>query len=87
MVRPPREPPLSKETVARVVEATLGPPPGEVTHSTASAMAKAAGISVSSVQCIWRSHGPRPHRFRQFKLSKDQALVRTQPGLPMKKGC
>jgi len=97
---------------------TLGPPPGEITHWTASAMAKAAGISASSVQRIWRSHGLAPHRFRQFKLSKDpkfveklqdivglymappahalvlsideksqiQALDRTQPGLPMKKG-
>jgi hypothetical protein len=81
-------------------------------------MAKAAGISVSSVQRIWRSHGLQPHRVRRFKLSKDpkfveklqdivglyiappahalvlsvdeksqiQALDRTQPGLPMKKG-
>ena len=29
--RPSRKPPLSKETVARVVELTLGPPPGEIT--------------------------------------------------------
>jgi transposase len=55
--RPPRKPPLSKENVARVVELTLGPPPGETTHWTASAMAKDAGISASSVQRIWRSHG------------------------------
>ena len=34
-------------------------------------MAKAAGISVSSVQRIWRAHGLQPHRVRQFKLSKD----------------
>ncbi len=27
----------------------------------------AAGISVSSVQRIWRSHGLQPHRVRQFK--------------------
>ena len=81
-------------------------------------MAKLIGISVSSVQRIWRSHGLQPHRSRQFKLSNDpkfadklsdivglyvnppdhavvlsfdeksqiQALDRTQPGLPMKKG-
>ena len=81
-------------------------------------MAKAVGISVSSVQRIWRAHGLQPHRMRQFKLSNDpqfaaklrdivglyvdppahavvlsvdeksqiQALDRTQPGLPMKKG-
>jgi len=100
-----------------VVALTLGDPPGETTHWTAEAMAKLAGVSVSSVQRIWRSHGLQPHRMRQFKLSNDpqfaakvrnivglyvdppprhravgrrevqiQALDRTQPGLPMKKG-
>ena len=46
-------------------------PPGEATHWTAAAMAKAAAISVSSVQRIWRSHGLAPQRVRQFKLSND----------------
>jgi transposase len=101
-----------------VVALTLTDPPGETTHWTSAAMAEAAGISVSSVQRIWRSHGLQPHRVRQFKLSNDpqfaakvrdivglyvdppahavvlsvdeksqiQALDRTQPGLPLKKG-
>ena len=34
-------------------------------------MAKVSGISVSSVQRIWRSHGLQPHRMRTFKLSTD----------------
>ena len=34
-------------------------------------MAKAVGISVSSVQRIWRAHGLQPHRVRRFKLSTD----------------
>jgi transposase len=109
-----RIPPLSPEVAKRVVALTLaGPPP-----AASSAMAKAAGISVSSVQRIWHAHGLQPHRVRQFKLSNDpqfaaklhevvglyvdppdhaivlsvdeksqiQALDRTQPGLPMKKG-
>src|SRR3546814_3985696 len=38
-------------------------------------MAKAAGISVSSVQRIWRSHGLQPHRVEQFKLSNDPQFV------------
>ena len=106
------------EVRARVVAAHPADPPGETTHWTAAAMAKAIGISVSSVQRIWRRHGLQPHRARQFKLSNDpqfaaklrdivglyvdppahavvlsideksqiQALDRTQPGLPMKKG-
>jgi hypothetical protein len=31
-------------------------------------MAKAAGISVSSVQRIWRTHGFAPHRVRRFNV-------------------
>jgi hypothetical protein len=57
--------------VERVVAMTLaGPPPG-ASHWTGSAMSKASGISVSSVQRIWRTHGLRPHLVRQFKLSRD----------------
>src|SRR6266513_3463484 len=115
---PSRIPPLGAEVAARVVALTQTDPLGETTHWTAGMMAKAAGISVSSVQRIWRAHGLQPHRVRQFKLSTDpqfaaklrdivglyvdppahalvlsvdeksqiQALDRTQPGLPIKKG-
>jgi DNA-binding MurR/RpiR family transcriptional regulator len=115
---PPRIPPLGQPVIDRVMALTSTDPPGETTHWTAAAMAKAAGISVSSVQRIWRAHGLGPHRVRQFKLSNDkafadklrkivslyvdppahavvlsvdeksqiQALDRTQPGLPIKKG-
>src|SRR5215467_7340645 len=38
-------------------------------------MAAAVGISVSSVQRIWRAHGLQPHRVRQFKLSTDPQFV------------
>lgn len=72
--RPSRKPPLSKATVAWVMELTLGTP-GEVTHWTASAMAEAAGISQSSVQRIWRSHGLQSHRYRQFRLSEAPKFV------------
>ena len=116
--RPSRIPPLGAQIAERVIALTQQDPPGETTHWTAGMMAKAAGISVSSVQRIWRTHGLQPHRVRQFKLSTDpqfvsklrdivglyvdppahaivlsvdeksqiQALDRTQPGLPIKKG-
>ena len=116
--RPARLAALSGEVVASIVSGTLEKPPGETTHWTASAMAEAIGVSVSSVQRVWRRHGLQPHRIRQFKLSNDkrfaeklrnvvglyldppahavvfsfdeksqiQALDRTQPGLPLKKG-
>jgi transposase len=116
--RPSRIAPLSPEVAERVVALTLAGPPPTASHWTGAAMAKAAGISVSSVQRIWRAHGLRPHLVRRFKLSNDpqfaaklkeivglyvnppnhaivlsvdeksqiQALDRTQPGLPIKKG-
>src|ERR1700730_3088164 len=51
-----RIPPLVDTIVNRIVSETLEPPPGEVTHWTAAAMAKVIGVSVSSVQRIWRKH-------------------------------
>ncbi len=116
--RPPGRPPVAADRTAEVVRLTLAPPPHEATHWTLRAMAKAVGLAASTVQGIWKSHGLAPHRWRQFKLSKDpafaeklrgvvglyvappahamvlsvdeksqiQALDRTQPGLPMKKG-
>src|SRR5271165_1703106 len=116
--RPSRIPPLPAATVDRVVALTNQEPPHEATHWTAPAMAKAVGISPSSVRRIWKGHGLQPHRVRSFKLSNDpkfaeklkevvglyidppahavvlsldeksqiQALDRTQPSLPMKKG-
>jgi transposase len=116
--RPSRIPPLPQAVIDRVVGLTTTDPPHEATHWTAAAMAEAVGVSLSSVQRIWRAHRLRPHQVRTFKLSKDprfaaklrdivglyvnppahavvlsvdekpqiQALDRTQPGLPMKKG-
>ena len=52
--RPSRIAPLGPEVADRVVALTLADPPGETTHWTAEAMARLAGVSVSSVQRIWR---------------------------------
>jgi transposase len=116
--RPPGRTPLAAAVVDRMVELTMREPSGEATHWTGRAMAKAAGISLRSVQRIWAAHGLQPHRIKAFKLSRDpefaaklrdivglyvdppahavvlsvdeksqiQALDRTQPGLPLKKG-
>ena len=69
--RPAGKPALTPEVIARVVEMTLAEPPGERTHWTGRAMAKAAGVSHRSVQRIWAAHGLKPHRVRTFKLSND----------------
>ena len=104
--------------IERVVELSLHQKPPAATHWSARVMAKAVGISHTSVQRIWRAHGLKPHLVKTFKLSNDkrfvekvrdvvglyldppdkalvfsadeksqiQALDRTQPGLPIKKG-
>jgi transposase len=73
--RPSRIPPLPQAVIDRVVELTTSDPPHEATHWTAAAMAEAVGISLSSVQRIWRAHRLRPHQARTFKLSKDQRFA------------
>ena len=79
--RPARIPPLPKAVVEAVVTRTLDEaPPDAVTHWTAPAMAAASGLSVSSVQRIWRAHGLRSHQVRRFKLSTDPRFAEKGPG-------
>jgi transposase len=50
--RPSRVPPLGQAVIDKVVALTATEPPHEATHWTAAALAKAVGISLSSVQRI-----------------------------------
>ena len=115
--RPGRKPPLSAEVIERVVHKTLHETPEAATHWSIRKMARAVGLSYTSVQRVWKAHGLKPHLVKTFKLSNDehfvekvrdivgyldppdkalvlsvdeksqiQALDRTQPGLPIKKG-
>jgi len=116
--RPGRKKPLSAAVIARVVEMTLREKPPAATQWSVRTLAKAVGLSHTSIQRIWAAHGLKPHLSRTFNLSNDkrfvekvtdvvglyldppdralvfsvdeksqiQALDRTQPGLPMKKG-
>jgi transposase len=60
--RPSRIAPLPAETVDRVVALTNQVPPHEACHRSAPAMAKAVGVSPSSVRRIWAGQGLQPHR-------------------------
>jgi transposase len=116
--RPSRKPPLAAAVKLTVLSKTATERPANATHWSTRSMAKAVGISHTSVQRIWAQAGLKPHLIRKFKLSNDpkfaekvtdvvglylnppdkalvlcvdeksqiQALDRTQPGLPMKKG-
>jgi len=66
-----RKPSIGPEKVAQIVSATLHEtPPGE-THWSCRSMARAHGVSHSTVQKIWAARGIKPHRVETFKLSKD----------------
>jgi len=69
--RPPGTAPTPPDRVAEIVKLTQEPPPHEATHWTLRAMARLAGVAPSTVRGIWKAHGLSPHRWRQFKLSKD----------------
>ena len=113
-----RKPQLTVEKIEEVVNATLQTKPEGATHWSCRTMAEKQGISKSTINRVWQSHGLQPHRIKQFKLSRDprffekltdvvglylnppekalvlcvdeksqiQALDRTQPGLPLKRG-
>jgi transposase len=61
--------------VAKVLALTCAEPPGETTHWTGRAMAKAVDLSLSTVQRIWEQHKLQPHRWRTFKRSNDPAFA------------
>src|SRR5271169_4341784 len=69
--RKPGKERLPAATVQNVVGVALGPPPGEATHWTGRMLAKAAGVSLRSVQRILEAQQLAPHRIRMFKLSTD----------------
>ena len=54
---------------------TANETPANATHWTC-AMAKAIGISHTSVQRIWAEAGLKPHLTRKFKLSNDLEVRR-----------
>lgn len=61
--------------VERVVVQTLESTPKDATHWSTRAMAKACGLSQSTVSRIWRAFGLQPHRSETFKLSKDPLFI------------
>jgi hypothetical protein len=67
--RKPGKKPLSAATVQKVVVLALGPPPGKATHWTGRMLAKAAGVSLGSIQRILEANQLAPHRIRVFKPS------------------
>jgi transposase len=62
---------VPEETIQRVVELALSPPPAGRTRWTTRLLANEVGISKASVSNILRREGLKPHRVRTYKVSRD----------------
>ena len=66
---------IGDEKIAEVVTTTLETLPRAATHWSTRSMARACGLSVSTVHRIWRAFSLQPHRSETFKLSTDPLFV------------
>jgi transposase len=62
---------IGDEQVAALVDRTLSAVPNGATHWSLRSMARASGLSVSTVGRVWRAFRLQPHRAETFKLSTD----------------
>jgi transposase len=66
---------LSDQQVEKVIARTLESQPEAATHWSTRDMAKACGLSQSSISRIWRAFSLAPHRSETFKLSRDPLFI------------
>ena len=66
---------LSDRQVEQVLTRTLQSQPQAATHWSTRDMAKACGLSQSTVSRIWRAFSLAPHRSETFKLSRDPLFI------------
>jgi transposase len=66
---------IGDDRIEEIITMTLETKPADATHWSTRGMAKASGVSTSSVQRIWRAFCLQPHRAETFKLSTDPQFV------------
>jgi transposase len=66
---------IGDDKIEAIVVKTLEEKPKGATHWSTRSMAKASGVSTSSVHRIWRAFSLQPHRTETFKLSTDPQFV------------
>lgn len=66
---------IGDEDIEAIVVKTLETKPADATHWSTRGMAKASGVSTSSVHRIWKAFSLQPHRAETFKLSTDPQFV------------
>ena len=73
--RPGRPKQITVDAEAAIIERTLHTAPPSGTHWSTRLMATATGHHHATISRIWRAHGLKPHRVKQFKLSTDPEFV------------
>lgn len=74
---------IKAQDVARVIGMTLQPPPPGMPRWTTRSMARACGLSQTTVNRIWRLHGLAPHRVEDGEpdaATKDAPADALPPG-------
>jgi len=66
---------IADAQIEAVLARTLETRPEDATHWSTRSMAKASGLSRSTVNRIWRAFALQPHRVETFKLSKDPLFI------------
>jgi transposase len=66
---------ITDTAVERVVTKTLERTPAAATHWSVRTMAKASGLSPTTIHRIWQAFGLQPHRSETFKLSTDPLFI------------
>lgn len=70
-----RKPTYSPEKIQQIVTTTLQSKPKGQTHWSCRSLAQHTGVSKSTVNNIWQSHNLKPHRVKNFKLSRDPRFL------------
>ena len=66
---------VTDEMVEAVIVKTLEEKPTDATHWSTRSMAKATGMSPTTIGRIWRAFELKPHRAESFKLSNDPLFI------------
>ncbi len=66
---------IGDDKITEVVTRTLETIPENATHWSRRSMARATGVSATTVHRIWGAFGLQPHRVETFKLSSDPMFV------------
>ncbi len=70
-----RKPRYGRAKVKRWIEATLQSRPAGATHWSTRSLARAQGVSKSTIHRVWQDHQLKPHLERTFKLSRDPLFL------------